>query len=220
MRLALMASGRGTNVEAILEAIRAARLDTIPLVLLCDRPGAPVIGVATRFGVRVELVTRAAFETRDAQQARIADVLVASRAHLVALAGWEAILSPEVVDRFPGRIVNIHPSLLPAFGGMVAPEPQAAALRAGASESGCTVHVVTNEVDAGPILAQTRVPVVAGDTVETLAGRILLAETELYPRVIGWFAAGRVRIVDGVAQVSAAGQPSSGTARASGSSRR
>jgi phosphoribosylglycinamide formyltransferase-1 len=191
MRLALMASGRGTNAESILEAIRAGHLDATPVVLLCDRPGAPVIGVAARFGLPVELVTRAGFASRAAQQERILQLLAASKADLVALAGWETILAPEVVDRFPGRILNIHPSLLPDFAGMIAPEPQAAALRAGLSETGCTVHIVTADVDAGPIVAQSRVPILPGDTVESLTGRVLTAELELYPRVIQSFAEGR-----------------------------
>jgi phosphoribosylglycinamide formyltransferase-1 len=190
LRLALLASGRGSNVEAILEAIRDSRLDAEAVVLVCDRPGAPVIGVARRFRVPVELVTRAAFPSRAAQQARIAELLVAHRVDVVALAGFEAILSDVVVDRFPGRILNIHPSLLPAFAGMIAPEPQAAALRAGVSESGCTVHVVTAEVDAGPIVAQARVPILPGDTVETLSARILDAERRLYPEVLQRFADG------------------------------
>lgn len=188
LRLALMASGRGTNVEAILEAIRSGRLEAGAVVLLCDRPGAPVMGVAGRFGVPVELVTRAGFASRAAQQERILQLLVASRADLVALAGWETILAPEVVDRFAGRILNIHPSLLPDFAGMIAPEPQAAALRAGLSETGCTVHIVTADIDAGPIVAQTRVPIQPGDTLESLTGRVLSAELELYPRVIQSFA--------------------------------
>jgi phosphoribosylglycinamide formyltransferase-1 len=191
IRLAIMASGRGTNAESILEANREGRLEADPVVLLCDRPGAPVIGVATRFGVRVELVTRAGFPSRAAQQERILQLLVASRADLVALAGWESILAPEVVDRFAGRILNIHPSLLPDFAGMIAPEPQAAALRAGLTETGCTVHIVTADVDAGPIVAQTRVPILPGDTLESLTGRVLTAELELYPRVIQSFVAGR-----------------------------
>jgi phosphoribosylglycinamide formyltransferase 1 len=200
MRLALMASGRGTNVEAILEAIREDRLDAVPVVLLCDQPGAPVIGVASRFGVPVQMVTRAGFPSRVAQQERILQLLVASRADLIALAGWEAILAPEVVDRFAGRILNIHPSLLPDFAGMVAPEPQAAALRAGLTESGCTVHIVTADVDAGPIVAQTRVPILPGDTLESLTGRILTAELELYPRVIQSFAEDQAKV--GVARPS------------------
>jgi phosphoribosylglycinamide formyltransferase-1 len=199
-RLALLASGRGTNVEAILQAIRDGRLGAEPVLLLCDRPGAPVIGVASRFGVPVELVTRAGFASRAAQQERIRDLLVTSRADVVALAGWGTILDAVVVDAFPGRILNIHPSLLPDFAGMLAPEPQAAALRAGHTESGCTVHIVTADVDAGAIVAQTRVPILPGDTLESLTGRILTAELELYPRVIQSFAEDQAKV--GVARHS------------------
>ena len=123
----------------------------------------------------------------------------------MALAGFAAILEPVVVDAFEGRILNIHPSLLPAFAGTVAPEPQAAALRAGVKLAGCTVHVVTNEVDAGPIVAQAAVPVLPDDTVESLAARILVEEHRLYPAVLQWFAEGRVTIEDGIARVSPAG---------------
>src|SRR5688500_4113207 len=102
--------------------------------------------------------------------------LKGSHADLIALAGFAAILGRSVVDAYPGRILNIHPSLLPAFAGMNAPGPQAAALASGATESGCTVHLVTAEVDGGPILAQARVPVLPGDSVDALSARILEAE--------------------------------------------
>lgn len=191
MRLGLLASGRGSNVEAILAAVRDGRLAASPVVLICDRAGAGVIAVAEGFGVPVELLERAAFPDRAAQGAAIRDVLVRCEVDLVALAGYSAVLDPVVVDRFEGRILNIHPSLLPAFGGSVAPEPQAAALRAGVRESGCTVHIVTNEVDAGPIVAQAVVPVLPDDTVEALSARILEQEHRLYPEVLQRFARDR-----------------------------
>jgi phosphoribosylglycinamide formyltransferase 1 len=187
MRLALLASGRGSNVAAILEEIAAGRLRADAVLLICDRPGARVIEVATRAGVPVLVLSRADHATRDSWDEAILAALTRARADLVALAGFSAILGPAVVDAFPARIVNIHPSLLPAFAGMVAPGPQAAALAAGVSVSGCTVHVVTTDVDGGPILAQARVPVLPDDTVETLSDRILEAEHRLYPEVIGWF---------------------------------
>ena len=113
--------------------------------------------------------------------------LRAARPDLVALAGFAAILADVVVDAFAGRILNIHPSLLPAFAGSVAPGPQAAALAAGVAVSGCTVHLVTVDVDAGPIVAQAEVPVLPGDTVDSLSDRILAAEHRLYPQVLGRF---------------------------------
>jgi phosphoribosylglycinamide formyltransferase-1 len=121
---------------------------------------------------------------------------------LVALAGFAAVLDPVVVDAFAGRILNNHPSLLPSFAGSVAPEPQAAALRAGVKLAGCTVHVVTKELDAGPIVAQAAVPVLPDDTVETLAARILVEEHRHFPEVLQWFAQDRVTIRDGIALVT------------------
>ena len=192
MRLGLLASGRGSNVEAILGAIADGRLEAEAVVLVCDRTGAGVIDVARRYDVPVALLERRAYPTRSEQQAAIRDTLGARAVDVVALAGFAAILDASVVDAFAGRIVNIHPSLLPAFAGSVAPEPQAAALRAGATTSGCTVHIVTNDVDAGPILAQASVPVLPDDTVETLSARILVEEHRLYPTVLQHIAEGRL----------------------------
>ena len=130
------------------------------------------------------------------------DALLGAGVDFVALAGFAAILEPVVIDAFAGRILNIHPSLLPSFAGTVAPRPQADALAAGVKLAGCTVHVVTNELDAGPIVAQAAVPVLPDDTVASLAARILVEEHRLYPQVLAWFAAGRVTISDGIARVS------------------
>ena len=201
MRLGLLASGRGSNARAILEAMREGRLEAEAVLLICDRAGAAVLDVAAEFEVPVALVERAGFAHRAAQQTAIRDALIAANVDTVALAGYAAILDPVVVDAFEGRILNIHPSLLPAFAGGVAPEPQAAALRAGVKLAGCTVHVVTAEVDAGPIVAQAAVRVLPDDTVETLAARILVEEHCLYPQVLRWFAEGRVTIEDGFVTV-------------------
>lgn len=188
MRLGLLASGRGSNAAAILEAIRDGRLPMTAALLVCDRPGAGAIAVALRYGVPVRLLPRTDFASREAQQTAIRDALVAHTVDVVALAGFGAILLPVVLLRFEGRILNIHPSLLPAFAGLVAPEPQAAALRAGVERSGCTVHLVTEDVDAGPILGQASVPVLPDDSVETLSARILAEEHRLYPEVLRRFA--------------------------------
>lgn len=204
IRLGLLASGRGSNVVAILEAIEAGSLRALPAVLVCDRP-AGALGVAERHAVATRLIERTAYPSRVAHQAAIRDALLDAQVDLVALAGFAAILDAVVVDAFEGRILNIHPSLLPAFAGSVAPEPQAAALRAGVKLAGCTVHVVTNELDAGPIVAQAAVPVLPDDSVESLAARILVEEHRLYPAVLQWFAEGRVTISDGIARVSAQG---------------
>lgn len=187
MRIGLLASGRGTNVEAILSAIEQGRLDAEVALLVCNRD-APALDIGRRHGVPVLLLERGRSPDRAAHQLAIRDALIDARVDLVALAGFDAVLDPVVVDAFADRIVNIHPSLLPAFGGMVAPEPQAAALRAGVTLAGCTVHLVTNEVDAGPVLAQATVPVLPHDTVESLSVRILAEEHRLYPEVLQCFA--------------------------------
>lgn len=204
MRLGLLASGRGSNADAILTAIAGGRLEAQVALLICDRP-AGALEVAERHGVPARFMPRRDYPDRRAQQTAMRDALVDAGVDFVALAGFAAILEPSVVDAFEGRILNIHPSLLPSFAGTVAPEPQAAALRAGVKVAGCTVHLVTNELDAGPIVAQAAVPVLPDDTVESLSARILLEEHRLYPRVLGWFAAGRVTIEDGIARVAPEG---------------
>ena len=129
------------------------------------------------------------------------DVLQEAQVDIVALSGFSTIFRPFFLAAFPGRILNIHPSLLPAFGGTMAPQPQADALAAGVKLSGCTVHLVTANLDSGPIVAQAAVRVHPADTVDTLAARILEQEHRIYPEVLQWFAEGRVRVVDGIARV-------------------
>ncbi len=210
IRIGLLASGRGSNVDAILTAIEEGRLEAEGALLICDRP-AEAMDVGRRHGIPTLRIGRTEYPERTARQRAIHDALVGARVDVVALAGFAAILDPVVVDAFEGRTLNIHPSLLPAFGGMVAPEPQAAALRAGVKLAGCTVHIVTSQVDAGPIVAQASVPVLPDDTVESLSARILVEEHRLYPEVLQWFAEGRVTIEAGRASVRPACELSPGT---------
>ncbi len=196
MNLAILASGRGSNAAAILDAIAAGRMDARAAVLVCNRADAGALRAAAAHGVPHHTVLRREHPTRAAQQQRMLELLHAAGADFVALAGFTSILKPDLVAAYRGRMLNVHPSLLPAFAGGIAPEPQAAALRAGVTISGCTVHVVTDEVDAGPIVAQAAVPVLAGDTVAELSQRILAQEHRLYPRALQWFAEGRA-YVDG-----------------------
>ncbi|MDE2991244.1 MAG: phosphoribosylglycinamide formyltransferase [Chloroflexota bacterium] len=201
MRLGIMASGRGSNARAILEAVREGRLQAEVPALVCNRAGAGVLDVARDFGVPAHLIVRGDFPTRTAQQRRMLEVLQDDRVDTIALAGFSAIFRPFFLEAFPHRILNIHPSLLPAFGGTMAPRPQADALAAGVKLSGCTVHLVTEDVDSGPIVAQASVCVRPDDTVDTLAARILEQEHRIYPEALQWFADGRVRVVDGIARV-------------------
>ena len=201
MRLGIMASGRGSNARAILEAVAEGRLQADVPALVCNRAGAGVLDVARDFGVPAHLVVRGDYPTRTAQQRRMLEVLQDARVDTIALAGFSAIFRPFFLEAFPHRILNIHPSLLPAFGGTMAPRPQADALAAGVKLSGCTVHLVTEDVDSGPIVAQAAVGVRPDDTVDTLAARILEQEHRIYPEALQWFADGRVRVVDGIARV-------------------
>ena len=196
-----MASGRGSNARAILEAVREGRLRAEVPVMVCNRAGAKVLDVAREFGVPAHLIVRRDFPTRTAQQRLMLDVLQEAQVDIVALSGFSTIFRPFFLAAFPGRILNIHPSLLPAFGGTMAPQPQADALAAGVKLAGCTVHLVTENLDSGPIVAQAAVRVHPDDTVDTLAARILEQEHRIYPEVLQWFAEGRVRVVDGIARV-------------------
>lgn len=197
MNLAIMASGRGTNAAAILDAIASDELDARAVVLITNRENAGALDVARAHNVPGHAVPRRAFPSRTSQQRRMLELLQASGADFVALAGFDAILRPFIVAAYPNRILNIHPSLLPAFAGGMAPVPQTEALRAGVTISGCTVHVVTDQLDAGPIVAQAAVPVLPGDTVDSLSDRILAQEHRVYPLALRWFAEDRVRIENG-----------------------
>lgn len=175
--LGVLASGSGTILQALLDA--ALPID----VVVADRPCA-ALERATRAGVPAELVERTSFGAdfdRDAYTERVVDVLRRYGIELVAMAGFGTILGQAVHDAYPGAIVNTHPSLLPAFKGWHAVED---ALAAGVPVTGCTVHLATLEVDEGPILAQETVPVLEGDTVETLHERIKDVERRLYPEVL------------------------------------
>jgi phosphoribosylglycinamide formyltransferase-1 len=185
VRLAVLASGTGTLLEAIL----ADGLDVV--LVAVDRP-CRAVEVAEAAGVPVAQLLRDSFGKdfdRPAYTERVIAALQEADVDLIAIAGFGTILSPAFVEAFPGQVLNTHPSLLPAFPGWKAVE---AALDAGAEVTGCTVHVVTADVDAGPIVAQEAVAVEPGDTVEALHERIKVVERSLYPRTIRSFAEQRV----------------------------
>lgn len=183
MRLALFASGGGSNAQAILDAIRRGELRAEPVLLVSNKPGARALARARDAGIATATL-------RDADDAR--EILAALReadADFVALAGYLKRIPREVVVAFSGRIVNIHPSLLPAFGGagMYGRRVHEAVLASGAKESGATVHLVDDDYDTGPIVMQRAVPVELADTPETLAARVLKAEHALYPEALRLF---------------------------------
>jgi len=192
LRIGVLVSGRGSNLRALLEAFPVGH----PLVhiglVVTNRSGCGAIEYAREAAIPVEIVSGSDYASRDAQQAAMAARLAAAESDLVVLAGYDQVLGPSLLEPYAGRMINIHPSLLPAFGGTL--HAQAAALRHGVKVTGCTVHFVTPEIDGGPIIAQEVVPIRDEDTVESLSLRILAQEHVILPRVVALIAAGKVRV--------------------------
>lgn len=181
-RLAVLLSGRGSNFEAIADAVDAGRIPDARIVaVVSDVPSARGLARARERGLPAHDLERSRFASRADHEAALTRILEAARADLVCLAGYMRILSPDFVAWWRGRILNIHPSLLPKYPGV---SPQRRAIEAGESVSGCTVHFVDEGTDTGPIVLQRVVPIVAGDTEESLSGRILEQEHVLYPEAI------------------------------------
>jgi phosphoribosylglycinamide formyltransferase-1 len=189
--LGILASGRGSNLQAILDAIAGGRCPARVAVVVSDRKDAPALDRARRAGTRAVYLDPHAFPDRVAFDEAVAAVLDEHGVALVCLAGYMRILSPEFVRRYRARILNVHPALLPAFPGLHA---QRQALEHGARVAGATVHLVDEGVDTGPIVLQGAVPVLDGDTEETLSARILVEEHRLYPEAIRLFAEGRLEV--------------------------
>jgi phosphoribosylglycinamide formyltransferase-1 len=181
-RVAVLISGRGSNMRALIDAARAADYPGAIALVVSSRSDAAGLSIAREAGIPTTVVDQVRFRRenrdREAFDAELHDELTKASIEFVCLAGFMRILSNGFVRKWEGRIVNIHPSLLPAFRGL---KPQAQALAAGVKVSGCTVHYVVPELDAGPSIAQAEVRVLDGDTEETLSARILEAEHALYP---------------------------------------
>ena len=176
-RLAILISGRGSNMLALAEAAKAPDYPAEVALVLSNRPEAGGLVLAAARGLPTVALAHRGFFSREDFDDALHQVLVARGIEVIALAGFMRILTPEFIRRWQGRILNIHPSLLPKYQGLHTHER---ALAAGDAEAGCTVHIVTERLDDGPILAQARVPVLAGDTPETLAARVLEAEHRIY----------------------------------------
>ena len=202
--IAVLVSGRGSNLGAIFRAIEHDELHARIALVISSRSDAPALEIARQYGAETRVVAPKTFASRAEAGAVIVAALRDAEVEAVALAGYKPILDASVVAAFPGRILNVHPSLLPAFAGGMAPKPQTDALAAGVKVSGCTVHVVTADVDAGPIVAQAAVPVLDDDTVETLSARILAEEHRLLPLALEWLLSGRLRIANGRALLAPA----------------
>ena len=189
--LGVLASGRGSNLQAILDAIDAGRCPARVAVVASERKEAAALERARRAGVRAVHVDPRAYPDRTAFDGAMATVLDEVGAELVCLAGYMRVLSPEFVRRHRGRILNVHPALLPMFPGLHA---QRQALEHGVKVAGATVHFVDEGVDTGPIVLQSAVPVLEGDTEASLAARILVEEHRLYPEAIRLYAEGRLEV--------------------------
>ncbi len=191
LRLGVLASGRGSNLQAILDAIDAGRCPARVVVVVSDRPGATALDRARRAGAKAVHVDPHGYPDRTAFDRAVGALLAEHAVELVCLAGYMRLLSPEFVAAWRGRILNVHPALLPAFRGLHA---QRQALDYGVKVSGATIHFVDEGVDTGPIVVQAAVPVLDDDTEATLAARILAEEHRLYPEAIRLYAEGRLEI--------------------------
>lgn len=197
-RTAILISGRGSNMAALIEAAKAEGFPAEIVAVLSNRPDAPGLERARAAGLKAEAIDHRAFATRDDFEAALEARLEAYVIDLVALAGFMRLMTASFVERWHGRMINIHPSLLPAFPGLATHQR---ALEAGVRVHGCTVHYVTPGMDEGPIIAQAVVPVEPGDTAEALAARVLAAEHRLYPAALARVARGEAPIVGGRVEV-------------------
>jgi phosphoribosylglycinamide formyltransferase 1 len=192
-RLGILISGRGSNLQAIIDAIAAGRLRATIAIVICNIAGAQGLDRARAAGLETVVIPHAGSPTRAEYDGRLIEVLRQHEVDLVCLAGFMRLLSARFVDAFPNRILNIHPSLLPAFAGL---DAQRQAFDYGVKVTGVTVHFVNAELDAGPIVLQAPVPVLTDDTAATLAARILEVEHRLYPDAIQRVLDGGWRISD------------------------
>jgi len=191
-RLGILISGRGSNLQAIVDAAATGRLDAAVAVVISNRAGAAGLQRARDAGIETAVLAAREYDTPDAYDRGLVDVLRAHRVDLVCLAGFMRIVGAAVLAAFPNRILNIHPSLLPAFPGLNA---QQQALDYGVRVSGATVHLVTSALDDGPIVTQAAVPILDDDTVETLSARILVEEHRLYVEALRVMLNGRWKVI-------------------------
>jgi phosphoribosylglycinamide formyltransferase-1 len=202
LRIGVLASGRGSNLQAIIDAIEAGTLDARLVCVLSNKADAPALDRARRHNITPIFLDAKPFAAkssdpaekqaaREAYDRAVLDVLRKQDVELVILAGYMRIVTSVLIDAYHNRMMNIHPSLLPSFPGL---DVQQKALDWGSKLAGCTVHFVTEGVDEGPIIIQAAVPVHQGDTAETLAARILIEEHRIYPTAIQWYAEGRLKV--------------------------
>ncbi|MBN3847010.1 phosphoribosylglycinamide formyltransferase [Paraburkholderia sp. Ac-20342] len=190
-KLVILISGRGSNMEAIVRACASDGWPARVAAVIANRPDAAGLTFAASHGIATAVVDHRQFPDRDSFDAALAEQIDAFAPDLVLLAGFMRVLTARFVDHYAGRMLNVHPSLLPSFAGL---KTHQQALDAGVRFHGASVHFVTSQLDHGPIVAQSAVPVVAGDTAETLAARVLTTEHIIYPRAARWFVEGRLAL--------------------------
>jgi phosphoribosylglycinamide formyltransferase 1 len=193
-RTVVLISGRGSNMTALIAAATNPGYPAEIVGVISDRANAAGLGIAAARGIATKVISRADYTSKEAHDAAIDAALASFGAEIVALAGYMRILGARFVEKWLGRMINIHPALLPAFKGL---DTHARALRAGIRIHGCTVHFVTLDMDDGPIIAQAAVPVMVGDNEDMLAARVLKAEHRLYPLALGLVAEGKARMEGG-----------------------
>ena len=191
IKLAVLASGSGTNLQSIIDRCQQGLLDAEISIVISNNSDAGALGRAEQAGIKNICINHRNFDSREEFDQAVVAALQEVGTELVVLAGFMRIISAVFLQAFPQRIINIHPALLPAFPGL---QVQKKAIEYGAKFSGCTVHLVDDGVDTGPIIAQAVVPIFSTDSESTLAARILEQEHVIYPQVIQWFAEGRVKI--------------------------
>ncbi|MDH3365609.1 MAG: phosphoribosylglycinamide formyltransferase [Thermoplasmata archaeon] len=195
LRIGVLASGGGTNLQVIIDSCERGEIDGDVVVVISNVPDARALARAEKHGIEAYCFPHEGV-TREQHEADIIDCLEKHKVNLVCLAGYLRMLTPLMINRYAGRILNTHPALLPSFGGkgMHGLNVHKAAIDYGVKVSGCTIHVVTLEVDGGPVVLQKAVPVLEDDTPETLQERVLKEEHKLYPRAIQLFAEGKVKV--------------------------
>ncbi|MDZ7751179.1 MAG: phosphoribosylglycinamide formyltransferase [Gammaproteobacteria bacterium] len=193
--MVVLVSGRGSNLQALMDAVQDGTIPGRIAAVIGNRPGAYALERARRAGIPCRLLDHRGFPSREAFDRALAALMDEYGPHLVVMAGFMRVLTPAFIAHFRGRMLNIHPSLLPAFPGLHTHER---AIAAGVAEHGATVHFVTEEVDGGPAVVQARVPVEPDDTPEALAARVLEQEHRIFPAAVAWFCSGRLRLADGL----------------------
>jgi phosphoribosylglycinamide formyltransferase-1 len=193
-RIVILISGRGSNMQALVRACAAERWQARIVAVLSNRPDAAGLAFAEQAGIATSVVDHRAFGSREAFDAALAQAVQAHAPDLVVLAGFMRVLGPAFLACFEGRVLNIHPSLLPSFPGL---HTHRRALEAGCQVTGATVHLVTPALDCGPIVMQSAVPVRPGDDEESLAQRVLATEHVIYPRAVCWFVEGALEVSAG-----------------------